>query len=178
MVQYLMADPVYTYCPVCATPLAEQLRFDRPRPVCPACGFIHFLDPKLVAVVVVEHAGQILLARRNTEPGRGQWSFLGGYVDRGERVEDAAIREVREEANLDVVLDGLLGLYSAPGRTHVVAAYRAHVAGGDISRLAAQADEVGELAFFAPAALPALAFGGDAAIWADWQRARGAAPGP
>ncbi|MDQ2902774.1 MAG: NUDIX domain-containing protein [Ktedonobacteraceae bacterium] len=162
-----MAEATYRYCPSCAASLVEKQVGQVMHSVCPACGFILFLEPKLVTVVVVQHNGRILLGRRNIEPGMGQWSFFGGYVDRGEQVEAAALREVKEETNLDVRLDGLIGLYSAAGRPHVLVAYRASVLNNDISALALQPEEVSELAFFAPDEMPELAFPFDAQILHD-----------
>lgn len=69
----------------------------------------------MLVAVVVRREGKFLLGRRNIDPGKGMWSFFGGYVDRGEKVEDAAIPEVKEETNLDVQLEGLIGIYSEQG---------------------------------------------------------------
>lgn len=153
-----MSDTLYKYCPVCATLLVEKPLAGTSRPVCPECGFILFLEPKLVTVVLVEHKGRILLGRRNIDPGKGLWSFCGGYVNRGEKVEEAAIREVKEETHLDVRLEGMIGLYSDKGSPHVLVAYRASVLDNDVSGLAADPEEVSELAFFAPEEIPELAF--------------------
>ncbi len=171
-----MADLLYTYCPICATPLEEAPVAGRLRPRCPTCGFVQFRDPKVVAICVIEHTGRVLLGRRTIDPGKGGWSFVGGYVDRGEPVEAAAIREAKEETNLDVTLAGLLGVYSLAGHPYVVIAYRAHPA-GDLAALTPQADEVDELAFFGPGEAPDLVFPLDGAIWQDWQRTRSASSG-
>jgi len=158
------------YCPQCATPLVEKELFDAVRPACPACDFVHFLDPKVVTVVVIEHAGKILLGKRNIDPGKGLWSFPGGYVNRSERVEDAAMREIKEETNLDVQLDGLVGLYSANGSPHILAVYRAQVSAADLATITRQPEEVSELAFFSPQATPELAFQFESQILLDWSK--------
>jgi 8-oxo-dGTP diphosphatase len=160
----------FKYCPFCAAPLVEKSVSGVPRPVCPSCGFISFLEPKLVTVVVVQHTGKILLGRRNMNPSLGKWTFFGGYVDRGEKVEDAAIREVKEETNLDVQLDELLGLYSQKNNPHVLVAYAASVINDDIRALAPQPDEISELAFFTPEEIPELAFPFDMRILEDWKK--------
>lgn len=167
-----MALNEITYCPRCGKKLIEQERFGAIRQTCPdrACGFIHFLDPKVVAVVLVEHAGKLLLGRRNIDPGKGLWSFSGGYVNRGERVEAAALREVKEETNLDIELGDLLGVYSEVGNPVVLIVYRGHAA--SIEKLRPQDDEVMELAFFSPNAIPELAFPYDDNIVAAWIKAR------
>ena len=65
------------------------------------CGYVFYLDPKLaVGTIVRMPDGRIVLARRAIEPGFGQWVFPGGYVDRGEEVRAAAMREAREEAGI------------------------------------------------------------------------------
>ena len=163
-----MSSTTFKYCPLCATALVEKHIYNALRSTCPACGFIYFLDPKVVIVVVVQHEGKLLLGRRNIDPGKGLWSFVSGYVDRGEKVEEAAIREVKEETNLDVQLDNLLGIYSRNGNPHVVIAYRASVVNDDISKMVGQPDEVSELTFFACEEMPDLAFPMDKHILQDW----------
>ena len=72
------------------------------------------------------------LCRRAIEPGYGRWVFPGGYVDRGEKLEDAAVREAREECGLDVELDGLVSLHSYRGKTPIVIVWAARVVGGEL----------------------------------------------
>jgi len=100
------------------------------RLVCQTCAFVFFLDPKIAAGVVFPYDGGILLVQRAIEPAYGKWVFPGGYVDRGETLEAAALREVREESGLDVRLTRLLGAYSYPGNPVIVVAYAGEVAGG------------------------------------------------
>jgi 8-oxo-dGTP diphosphatase len=157
------------YCPMCATELVRQERFGAIRQCCPnlECGFISFLDPKVVAVVLIEHEGRILLGRRNIDPGKGQWSFLSGYVNRGEKVEEAAIREVKEETNLTVSLTGLLGIYSERDYAHLLLVYRAELV-SDLAEMQPQEEEVMELALFTPDEMPPLAFRFDQHILTAW----------
>jgi NADH pyrophosphatase NudC (nudix superfamily) len=76
---------------------------DPARLVCDRCGFIVYLDPKVAVGTIIRTADhQIVLCRRGIEPGYGRWVFPGGYVDRGEKLEVAAVREAREECGLDV----------------------------------------------------------------------------
>ena len=79
--------------------------------VCSACQFVFFLDPKVAACTIIPLDGKIVLLQRAIEPGYGKWVFPGGYVDRGETVADAAIREAREEVSLEVRLVSLLDVY-------------------------------------------------------------------
>lgn len=149
----------FKFCPVCASNLVECLKFGAVRPCCSnsECGFVYFLDPKVVTVVLVEHEGRVLLGKRNINPGWGKWSFPGGYVNRGERVEEAAIREVKEETNLDIKLDSLLGVFSEEGNPVVLLVYQAQLV-GEVSEMRPQEEEVMELGFFGLDEIPELAF--------------------
>jgi ADP-ribose pyrophosphatase YjhB (NUDIX family) len=99
-------------------------------PTCPVCSHVHYLDPKLAACVIFRSAGGVFLLRRGIEPGYGRWTFPGGYVDRGETTEAAAVRETREEAGVGVRLVDLLGVYSYRGQEAVILVYRGEVADG------------------------------------------------
>jgi 8-oxo-dGTP diphosphatase len=79
--------------------------------------------PSLAADVVVALGGGVVLVKRAKEPYRGSWALPGGFVRHGERVEDAALREVLEETGLRIKLKRLVGVYSDPKRDprgHVV----------------------------------------------------------
>jgi 8-oxo-dGTP diphosphatase len=131
----MSTDPSFRYCPACASALGmRQLKAADPlRPVCPRCGYIHYVDPKVAVGTVIEMPdNRIVLVRRAIEPGYGLWVFPGGYVDRGEEVTVAARREAREEAGLEVRLDGLINIYSYPGRPIVVIVYKASRISGEL----------------------------------------------
>jgi len=101
------------------------------RPVCTRCGFVFYLDPKIaVGTIIRTESGRIVLVRRAIEPGYGKWVFPGGYVDRGEPLTSAAIREAREECGLEVRLDSLVNIYSYPGRAPVIVVYAATAISG------------------------------------------------
>jgi len=120
------------FCPRCGAGLDERYveAEQHVRKICSGCGFIFYLNPKVVACAVPCQDGRIWLLRRNIEPSWGSWTFPGGYVDLGECVPDAAIRETYEEMRLNVRLDGLLNLYSYANVGVVLVVYRATVTGG------------------------------------------------
>ena len=126
--------------------------------------------------VLIDHDGRLVLQRRKIDPGMGKWTFPSGYVERGEPVENAAVREAREETGLDIRLTGLLGLYSHEGNPVVLAVYTAMVAGGKMTA----SEESHEVATFQPKSLPPLAFEHDSEIVAEWlhMRHRGEFDGP
>jgi len=124
----------YRFCPRCGKPLDSRVlkTGEPPRLVCSACAFVFFLDPKIATGVVFAYGGGILLVQRAIHPSYGKWVFPGGYVDRGETLEAAAVREVREESGLAVRLTRLLGVYSFPGNPVIVVAYAGDVTGGSL----------------------------------------------
>ena len=159
------------FCSGCGTRLALREQEGRTRPVCPDCGRIVYYDPKLAATCVIERDGETLMVRRAVQTGYGLWSMPGGYVDRGEPVELAAAREVREETGLLVEVEQLIGVFSDAGNPVVVAAYAATETGG----ILAPGPESLEVGYFPLDALPPLAFPRDEQIirsWRDMQAGR------
>lgn len=142
----------FHFCPKCGAPLTtRRLKDHEPdRMVCTECAFVFFQNPKLAAGTLFEHDGGIVLLRRAIEPSYGKWVFPGGFVDRGESVPDAAIRETREEANVEVSLRELIDVYSYSGSPVVVIVYAAEMRGGELRA----ADETLEAKVFAPSTIP------------------------
>lgn len=138
------------YCPSCATPLGRRLEGGRERGACPRCGHVDYRNPVPVALMLARDGDRILLVRRANDPLRGFWAPPAGYVEIDESVEAAAVRETREETGLDVVSDGLAGVYSAPDTGILLVAYRGHVTGGD----SAAGEDVSEVGLFERGRLP------------------------
>ena len=143
----------FRFCPRCGGTLEPRLlKASEPeRLVCTACGFVFYLDPKIaVGTIIRTESDRLVLVRRAIEPGYGKWVFPGGYVDRGEPLTAAALREAREECGLEVRLDGLVNIYSYPKRAPVIVVYAATSIGGSLC-----CDDEGlETAEFSPDALP------------------------
>jgi 8-oxo-dGTP diphosphatase len=171
-----LAPHTARFCPLCAAPLGREAvpPDQREQAVCPHCRFVFYLNPKLVAGTIPEQDGRILLTRRAINPGRGLWTFPGGFVDFGETVTDAALRETFEETGLRVELTGLLNVYSYPGAP-VIIVYRARVTGGTLTECV----ENDALEWRKPSEIPwnGLAFPSTREALRDWVAARGEAPG-
>lgn len=154
------------FCQRCGAPTREMVRDGRVRPVCTACGTTTYLDPKLAVAVIVAGDETILLGKRGAhtrEPGK--WSFPSGFVERGERVEDAARRETLEETGLDVRLGPVLTIISTPGETVVLAVYPATGFTGE----AEAGDDLDEVRWWPLDDLPKLAFPHDREIIRMWR---------
>jgi len=103
------------FCSQCGTALEQQLIGGRSRPACPACGHVVWSHFSLGVGGLLVHEGRGLCVQRNIEPGRGNWTLPGGYVETGETLDEAIIREYSEETGLHVHPTGLLAIWQTPG---------------------------------------------------------------
>ena len=120
------------------------------RLVCTACGFVFYIDPKLAVIALVPMAGGLVMVRRAINPGYGLWVLPGGFVDVGEPLEEAAVRETREETFLQVQVLKLLNVYSYKDLRTVVAAFLTDYETGEL----APGDETLEARVFKPGEIP------------------------
>lgn len=164
---------VVRYCSRCATELTlgQLPGEDRQRLACSNCGFIAYLNPRLVvSALPVTEAGEVILLRRAIEPGYGRWAQPGGFLEIDETAQEGAIRETLEETGLIVEPTRMIGLYSRPQAAVVVAAWEARIVGGDAHPTA----ESLEVRSFQPAQLPWPLIAFQTTTWAlrDWLRLR------
>jgi ADP-ribose pyrophosphatase YjhB (NUDIX family) len=143
----------YRHCPRCGAELElrRHVSHDPPRLTCATCAFVFYVDPKIAAgVIATVRDGRIVLGRRGIPPRVGSWGFPSGYVDRGERVDDAAVREAREEVRAEVEIDRLVGIYSYTGRPVIVVVFAGRVVGGEV----AAGEETTEVGLFHAGNIP------------------------
>ena len=152
-----MAETDFNYCPRCGAQVNHEERYGKVRPVCPQCGWIQFVDPKVAAAVLIEDEGRVLLVRRANEPFRGLWTLPAGFINGGEDPAEAAARECLEETGLSVQVTRVLDIIS--GREHprgadFIIVYQASVLGGELR----PDDDADAAAWFGRDKLPQLAF--------------------
>ena len=98
-----------------------------PRAICDTCGFINYVNPKIVVGSVVTHGDAFLLCRRAIQPRHGFWTLPAGFMEEGETTEDGARREAFEEANAKIEIKDLLAVYNIPRISQVQLMYRAEL---------------------------------------------------
>jgi ADP-ribose pyrophosphatase YjhB (NUDIX family) len=159
-------------CPHCAEPAEEPL-------VCDRCGWRWYANPKPAAAVLLERPSaegepSVLLLLRAMDPGRGAWDLPAGYLDPGESFEQAARREAREEAGLEVELVGLAGVYHSPAANAVTVVYRARPmdAAADVEVDSESSSHAWVARSDLADWLPRIAFSSMAAALADWGAGR------
>jgi NADH pyrophosphatase NudC (nudix superfamily) len=152
----------YKHCPACAAPLAT--RAEDGRLAC-ACGFIHWDNPVPVVAAIVEHEGQVILARNKDWPEK-MYGLVTGFLEKDEAPEDGVKREVKEELDLDATAAYLVGLYPFARRNELIIAY--HVPAVGTVRLN---EELADIRRIAPEKLRPWDFGTGLAV-ADWLKRR------
>lgn len=101
---------------------------NRERLVCADCGYVAYENPKIVVGSVVVSGDKVLMCRRAIDPRKGFWTLPAGYMELGETIAEGAMREAQEEAEADIVLDGLLGVFSIARIGQVQMIFRARFA--------------------------------------------------
>ncbi|WP_334118172.1 NUDIX domain-containing protein [Limnobacter sp.] len=160
-----MSKAVYQYCPMCATKLHELQHSGQPRMACGACGFMQWGNPVPVVAALVEYEDKVLLARNVAWPAHF-YALITGFLERNETPEQGAIRELKEETNLDALESSLIGVYPFPMKNEVIICY--HIkATGQVSL----SEELADYKLVAPAELRPWRMGTGLAM-ADWLEAR------
>jgi 8-oxo-dGTP diphosphatase len=145
------------YCSTCGGSLTTELTDNRPRLVCKNCNRVHYKNPIPSVVAVIERQNSVLLVKRAVEPGKGDWCLPGGFIETGETIAAATVREVKEETNLECRILGILDASSDLGGFYgdiLVVCYRAEILSGEPKA----GDDAIDLGFFRDDNLPRLAF--------------------
>ncbi len=169
----LWLEPMIRFCSRCGTKLERSIPpgEDRERMHCPACGFIAYINPRLVVTTLpVTDAGELILIRRGIEPALGSWAQPGGFLEVDETVGEAAVRETLEETGLLVQPGLLIGIYSRLEAVVVTLVFEAQILGGQAHPCA----ESLEVRPFAPADIPWPEIAFKSSYWGirDWLNLR------
>jgi ADP-ribose pyrophosphatase YjhB (NUDIX family) len=145
-------DPMINYCSVCGALVSVRVpNGDRlPRHICDACGAIHYRNPRLIVGALPAWEDSILLCRRAIEPRHGMWTLPAGFMENGETVAEAALRETQEEANARIELGEMFTLISVPHISQVHVVFRAQLLDLDFSA----GDETLEVTLFQEHEIP------------------------
>jgi ADP-ribose pyrophosphatase YjhB (NUDIX family) len=144
----------WRFCARCGSTVTHE----EGRVECTSCGFVHYANTvPAVSALVVDDERRILLGRRALEPDAGLWDTPGGFLEEGEDPAGALRRELLEETGLTIEVGDFVGMFSdrygdGPDATAVLnLVWEVRIAGGEPGA----ADDVSELRWFAPDALPA-----------------------
>ena len=149
---------IFKFCPLCKYKLGQKIVEGRIRLVCRKCGWIDYQNPLPVAVCAAINAdGEILIAKRNQEPGKNKWALPGGFIESNENPEKACLRELKEETGVEGEIINLVGVYLRKTRIYgslIVIGYAIRVFKEDIFINS----EVKEVRFFSYKDLPYIPF--------------------
>jgi len=161
----------FRFCPYDGQALTSLVEEGVSRPRCLKCGFVDYGNPKPCVAVLIVQDGKLLVGKRATEPAKGMWDILGGFIDAGESAEDAVRREVSEETGLDVRITRYLGsfpdTYGHRGVPTLNLCYVTVPVGGTVRA----ASDVAELSWLSVTELPTTwAFPHQQQIIATWRK--------
>lgn len=163
----------YQFCPQCTAPLIERAVQGEARRVCSKdCGFVHYDNPTPVVAAVVEHNGSVVLAHNRGWPPafRSFFGLITGFLERGETPEQCALREVKEELDLEGTATTLIGVYAFEQMNQVIIAY--HVPAHGTIALNEELDDFRHVPLHECKAWS----GGTGTALRDWLRSRGFDP--
>jgi len=146
------------FCAYCGQRLTKKSFGEKNHYYCQRCKRIHYENPlPAVAALVLNQKNQLLLVKRSVEPAKGMWCLPGGFIEIGESIEEAVLRELEEETGLKGEIRGLVDFFSQTSQYYgalIIFGYRMKILGGELMA----GDDAQEVGFFDLNALPPLAF--------------------
>ena len=120
------------YCSICAHEVVRKIPEgeDRERDVCPSCGEIFYVNPKVIVGCIPTVGDQVLLCKRAIEPRYGKWTLPAGFMENRETTAEGAAREMWEEAEARAVDMALYRIFDVPHISQVYVFYRCEVLDG------------------------------------------------
>ncbi len=157
------------YCPICGSNLSTKKIDGQTRRLCPQCAWVDYVNPVPSVAAFVHDAGRILLIKRGVVPGKNKWALPSGFIEQHERPEQAVIRELHEETNLQGTVDRLIGVYTEPTRTYgdvLLVAYSLCNIRGSLK----SGSDTTDARFFPISRLPSISFASHRAVIEDGMR--------
>ena len=146
------------FCPYCGQRVSEKSLGKWVHGYCSQCDMIHYENPlPAVAVLVLNHRNQLLLVKRSVEPAKGAWCLPGGFIEIGESIEEAVLRELEEETGIKGEIVSLVDFFSQKSQYYgaiLIFGYRVRMLSGELHA----GDDAQEATFFDLNALPHIAF--------------------
>jgi NAD+ diphosphatase len=149
-IQILEWDKTHQYCGRCGAPM-EVKKTERAKE-CPQCGLLHFPRLAPAIIVLIQRGRQLLLARSHRFPS-GMHSVLAGFVEPGETLEEAVVREVREEVGINIKDIRYFGSQPWPFPHSLMIGFTATYESGEITL---EDPEIAEAGWFTADNLPSL----------------------
>jgi 8-oxo-dGTP diphosphatase len=147
-----------SFCTNCASPLEREVLEGKERQVCRKCGDIFYENPLPAATtIVLNRQREVLLVKREREPSKDMWCFPIGFAEIGESIEDAALRELKEEAGIEgrvVQLIDVASEYNSFYGDVLVVVFEVEKTGGEEKA----GDDASDCRYFPIMNLPRLAF--------------------
>lgn len=144
----------YIFCPQCSVKLSQKLIDKQKVKCCGNCGFIFWNNPKPVVSILLYRNNKVLMLQRAKDPFKDYWVLPGGFINHDETPEDAIKRETKEETDLDINVDGIVGVYKInddPRGVHIDIIFEGKARGTpELSK------EDTRLEYFSPDQLPQL----------------------
>lgn len=144
-----------SFCYQCGHPLTLQIPAgdDQQRECCSQCAYIHYVNPRILVSCIVHNESELLWIRRGLEPRKGFWAMPAGFMEQGESLQEATVRELKEETGLTLSPD-TLSLYVLSSLTFVNEVYVVFRAFHKKELLQPPSSEIQEIAFLDENAAP------------------------
>ena len=146
------------FCVYCGERLIEKSFQEKNHRYCQTCDRIHYDNPfPAVAALVPNQDRQLLLVKRAVEPAKGKWCLPGGFIELDESIEEAVLRELREETGIEGEIGRLVDFFSQRSPLYgalLIFGYRVNMLGGELQA----GDDAQEVDFFDLDELPPIAF--------------------
>jgi ADP-ribose pyrophosphatase YjhB (NUDIX family) len=153
-----MARKPLKYCSFCGAACEQRHIEGRQRLYCPSCREVRYENPIPAATaLVLRGESELLLGRRKNDPQKGHWCLPGGFIELGESMEQAALRELKEETGLEGAIISFVDCFYQESRFYgslIIFGYLVEITGGELQAN----DDLEEVRYFDLDALPELAF--------------------